>query len=101
MDEITILHQCALDGDLGPRPKTVLTPHQICRKLGFFVLHYSFLDGEIEPVQKYSQTSVPKLPGSQTVRFLTKLFTEKMPRLSNSISDLDSLPNNPFTLIPA
>ena len=47
-----------------------------------------------------SQTSVLKHFGSWTIWFPTTLFMEKMYCLSNKTLGLDSLPNNPFTLIP-
>ena len=48
---------------------------------------------------KYSQTLVLEHLGSHTIRFSTQLFTEKMSRLSNKTSGLNSLPDNPFLLI--
>ena len=37
---------------------------------------------------------------SRIIQFLTKLFMEKMSRLSNKTSDLNSLSDSPFRLIP-
>ena len=47
----------------------------------------------------YSQNLVLKCLGSWAIRFLIKLFTEKMSQLSKKSWSLSSLPDNPFMLI--